>query len=400
MAVRRAKEGVEWYETDRRRYYWSGAFLALVLLAFFLAICRPGPLPEQAPVRPYSGQPETPAARGRIYFPLLMAGRTDDIGPAAIAVPTPSPTASPAPTSSPTPAPTPTRTPVPTPAPPTPTATPFPEPITKITKMGVGVYTSGGGYLVEAIYRLRPTIILLMDPSLELAREVRHWFPKAFIVGRRFVKEQPLDNPEQRGRAFADHVAEVAVPLKGVVDAWMSYNEVTDNGNYENYLAYDAFQVAFARRLQGVYGIAAMAGNDAAGTVQPEDYAKYFREAIEASQYFGIHAYAPKGAKSMAQDATYYALRYRLIHGALAAAGVKHGPFVLTETGLWDGWRGYLSDDQMAGEFMWLSDEMDQDDYVLGQAIFGIFDRNEWESFDILGTSVPDRLGRYKDQVK
>ncbi|MDP2936415.1 MAG: hypothetical protein Q8O86_07990 [Dehalococcoidia bacterium] len=400
MAVRRVKEGVEWYETDRRRYYWSGAVLALVLLAFFFAICRPGPLPEQVPVRPYSGQPETPASRGRIYFPLLMAGRADDIGPAAIVMPTPSPTASPAPTSSPTPAPTPTRTPVPTPAPPTPTATPFPGPIAKITKMGVGVYTSGGGYLVEAIYRLRPTAILLMDPSLDFAREVRHWFPKAFIVGRRYVKDQPLDNPEQRGRAFADHVAEVAVPLKGVVDAWASYNEVTDNGNYENYRAYNAFQVAFARRLQGVYGIAAMAGNDAAGTVQPEDYARYFREAIESSQYFGIHAYAPKGAESMAQDATYHALRYRLIHGALVAAGVKHGPFVLTETGLWDGWRGYLSDEQMAREFMWLSDEMDQDDYVLGQAIFGIFDRNEWESFNILGTSVPDRLGRYKDQVK
>ncbi len=266
--------------------------------------------------------------------------------------------------------------------------------------MGVGVYTSGGGFLVEAIYRLRPTVILLMDPTQDFAREVRRWFPNAFIVGRRFVKQQPLDNPEQAGRAFADHVAELAVPLKDVVDAWVSYNEVTDGGNLDNYHAYDIFQAAFARRLQGTYGIPAVAGNDAAGTVQPEDYARYFREAIESSQYFGIHAYAPKGAKTMRDDAEYYALRYRLVHAALAKAGVQHGPFVLTETGLWEGWRGYLSDESMAREFMWLSDEMDKDDYVLGQAIFGIFDREEWGAFDILGTSVPDRLGKYKEPVK
>lgn len=266
--------------------------------------------------------------------------------------------------------------------------------------MGVGVYTSGGGFLLEAIYRLRPTVIFLMDPSLDFAREVRQWFPKAFIVGRRFVKEQPLDNPEQRGQLFADYVAEMAVPLKGIVDAWMGYNEVTDTGNYDNYRAYNAFQVAFARRLQGAYGIPAVAGNDATGTVQPEDYPRYFREAIEVSQYFGIHAYAPLGAKSLQQEAEHYVLRYRLIHEALTQAGVKHGPFILTETGLWEGWRGYVSEERMAREFIWLSDEMDKDDYVLGQAIFGIFDRDEWQSFDILGTSLPDRLGKYKEPVK
>jgi len=266
-----------------------------------------------------------------------------------------------------------------------------------MTKMGVGVYSSGGGFLVEAIYRLRPSVILLMDPTVEFAREVRRWFPNAFIIGRRFVKEQPLDDPEERGLAFADHVAALAVPLKGVVDAWMSYNEVTDTGNYDNYRAYNAFHTAFARRLQGSYGIAAVAGNDAAGTVQPEDYPRFFREAIESSEYFGIHAYAPLGARTMREDAEYYTLRYRLIHEALVKAGVEHGAFVLTETGLWEGWRGYLSDEAMAREFMWLSDELDKDDYVLGQAVFGIFDRDEWAAFDILGTSVPERLGRYKE---
>ncbi|MDO8690894.1 MAG: hypothetical protein Q7R39_12935 [Dehalococcoidia bacterium] len=266
--------------------------------------------------------------------------------------------------------------------------------------MGVGVYTSGGGYLVEAIYRLRPSLILLMDPSVEFAREVRKLFPKALIIGRHFVNDQPLDNPEQRGQQFADQVAQLAVPLKGVVDAWVSYNEVTDGGNVANYQAYDAFQTAFARRLQGTYGIAAVAGNDAVATVQPEDYAKYFRSAIESSAYFGIHAYSPSGAKTLTQESEHYVLRYRLIQDALVRAGVKHGPFILTETGLWDGWRGWVPEEQMARDFEWLSDQMDQDDYVVGQTIFGIFDRDEWKSFDILGTSLPDRLGKYKEPLK
>lgn len=396
-ALEKARRGSGWLRQRRRRYLWWVAILAVLVLAFFLWLCQPRHLGEELglPFRP-------PEAVGKvsIFLPLVPSRSVEMPGALSAPTPIPSPTATPPPTRTPTPSPTPTRTPTPTPAPPTPTATPFPGPITKVTKMGVGVYTSGGGYLVEAIYRLRPTVILLMDPSLDFAREVRRWFPKAFIVGRRFVKEQPLDNPEQRGQQFADYVAELAVPLKGVVDAWMSYNEVTDTGNYANYQAYNTFQVAFARRLQGNYGIAAVAGNDATGTIQPEDYPRFFREAIETSHYFGIHAYAPQGAKSLQQEAEFYTLRYRLIYQALTAAGVQHGPFVLTETGLWEGWRGYVSEENIAREFIWLSDQLDKDDYVLGQAIYGIFGRDEWQSFDIMGTSVPDRLGKYKEPVK
>lgn len=404
--VEKARQGSRWYELDRRRYVWSAILGALVLASLFW-VCQARPRQDQAGViQPHVERKESPkeSPKVTIYAPFLPSGvETPGIGPSVALAPRPD---TPTPTRTPTLVPTATPFPIPkatatrTPVPPTPTATPFPGRITKVTKMGVGVYTSGGGFLVEAIYRLRPTVILLMDPTQDFAKEVRSWFPKAFIAGRRFVKEQPLDNPEQRGRAFADHVAELAVPLKGVVDAWMSYNEVTDGGNHDNYRAYNVFQSAFAQRLQGAYGIAAVAANDAAGTIQPEEYPQFFREAIESSQYFGVHAYAPQGANNMKADAEYYALRYRLIHAALAKAGVKHGPFVLTETGLWEGWRGYLSEESMAREFMWLSDEMDKDDYVLGQAIFGIFDRDEWSSFDILGTTVPDRLGKYREPMK
>lgn len=383
----------------RRSYILEGAILAVLVVTSLVWVCEPGSSGGGKRDTTFTDRPAG-KARTSIYLPFLASGPGEEARRAPAATPVPIPTVRPVPTQTPTPPPTATRAPTPTPVPPTPTATPFPGPIAKNTKMGVGVYDSGGGYLMEAIYRLRPSVILLMDPTVEFAREVRRWFPNAFIMGRRFVKEQPLDNPEQRGQQFADLVAERAVPLKGVVDAWMSYNEVTDSGNHANYRAYNAFQVAFAHRLQDHYGIPAVAGNDSTGTVEPDDYARFFKEAIEASSYFGIHAYAPQGAKSIEQDAAYYVLRYRLIYDSLAKAGVRAGPFVLTETGLWDGWRGYVSEDNMAREFMWLSNEMDKDSYMLGQAVFGIFGRDEWRTFEIMGSTLPDRLGGYKEQPK
>lgn len=310
--------------------------------------------------------------------------------------PTPSPTA--------TPKPSPTEVPIATPSP-VPTPTPR-KPIEKVTKIGVGIYSRGGGHLIDMLFQAKPTVILLMDPDIEFAQEVRRWFPKALIVGRHFVpnKEQLyMDNPTARGQAFADRVAQLAIPLKGVVDAWMSYNEaVTLSSGVEALRAYNTFQVAFARRLQGTYGIAAVAGNEGAGALRPEDYVTYFADAIRESRYFGVHAYASRNAKSMMDDpqgSEWYALRYRKIHQALVAAGIRRKDekyIILTETGLWQGWRGVTSEEAMARDILWLADETERDPCVIGQAVFGIFANGEdWRAFDIAGTSILDRLGDY-----
>jgi len=357
-----------------------GLILALPILAYLtLILARSDPTPTTP----------TPA-NSQAYIPYLERSTSS---PTPVPLATPSPTAIRLPTAPAGQA----GTPAPTvaPPPPGPTATPEPRPIEKVTKMGVGVYTSGGGHIVEALMRAKPTVILLMEPDPALAREIRKWFPKAFIVGRRHLLDQSLDNPEVRGEQVADYVAQLALPLRGVVDAWMSYNEVVGSGDYEAYRAYNRFQVAFARRLQGAYGIPAIAANDGVGVVAPEDYARLFAEAIQESQYFGIHAYAPKGAPSMREQAEWYALRYRKIHEALVRAGVRHGPIILTETGLWDGWRGYTSEEAMAQDFEWLSDEMEQDPYVIGQAIFALYADGRWKDFEIAGTSILDRIGDY-----
>src|SRR5687767_12290692 len=203
-----------------------------------------------------------------------------------------------------------------------------------------------------------------MDPDEGWARKVREAAPNAFIVGRRYRREddQPLDNPVARGEDMADWVAELAVPMKGLVDAWMSYNEVVAHNAYEDYKRYDQFQAAFARRLQDVHGIAAVANNDGSGAVEPQDYPKYFADSIRVSQYFGLHAYSPPATDSMPIEADWHALRYRKIHAELEKAGIRGKQMVITESGLGDGFRpNVTNDDEMSEDFVWFTRELQKD---------------------------------------
>jgi hypothetical protein len=341
-----------------------------------LAIARPtrvpttSPAPDPSPAEAQATQTQT------IYLPWVTNGGGISLAATETSVATP--------------------TSVPVPSPPTPTPTPTRGPI-RITKLGLGVYESGGAML-PILDDARPSVILLMDPSIDFAKEVRQRFPKAFIVGRIFAGSQPLDNPGPRGTAFADQVAATAVPLKGVVDAWMSYNEVANGDDPANMIAYNTFQVAFAHRLQDYYGIPAVAGNDGPRAVRADEYPKYFAEAIRVSRYFGVHSYPDKDVKSLqdprAYDQVFY---YRQIHAALQAAGIKSGPFIITEIGLYNGWRGVTTDTKMAQDFVWAADQMNNDPYVLGMAVFGLFapDRNEWKAFNIDGSNIPDIMGDY-----
>ena len=70
---------------------------------------------------------------------------------------------------------------------------------------------------------------------------------------------------------------------------------------------------------------------------------------------------------------------------------------VLTESGLWEGWHGVVSEEQMASDFIWLTNELEQNPYVIGHAAFGIFadDESQWRRFELAGTSILDRLGAY-----
>jgi hypothetical protein len=345
----------------------------------------------------------TPVPRYRAYLPFLDQSHPPAPTPTAALTSTPIPrAASPTPTINPfetpglvPPTPTPRPTSVPAPA-------PVLAPIDKVTKWGLGVYREGNEVFKDLLVA-KPGVILLMDPTPGWARRVRKEFPKAFIVGRPFRNEvsQPLENPGSTGATFADLVAEQAVPLKGVVDAWMSYNEVVGHGDLAAYQRYADFQVAFARRLQDVHGVAAGAGNDGSGAVEPEDYPRYFAEAIRASAYFGVHAYSPLGSKRLRDDAGWNVLRYRKIHDELERAGIRGVRMVITESGMGDGWLGRVDDAVMADDFFWLTDELYRDPYVIGHCAYGIWGNDAmWKAFDLRGTDILTRMGYYRSPAE
>jgi hypothetical protein len=280
-------------------------------------------------------------------------------------------------------------------------------PIVSNTKLGVGLY---GGVPIDTLRILRPAVMLLEDPDPNAAQYLRATFPRALIVGRKFVPDgdsslancqDGSENHEAKGAAFADMIAKTAVPLRGAIDAWVSDNEQAVATDRASLPCHAQFQSGFIQRLQGTYGIDAVAGNDAAGALDPADYVTYFSRPISQARYLGLHAYGKPGAGTLqSADNVYYALRYRLVHDALVNAGIllPSGGLLLTETGLYDGWRGAVQDDAMASDFLWLEQRLEEDDYIRGQMMFGLGLTNRFWNFDLQSTSVPALLGAYGAQ--
>ncbi|HLY65825.1 MAG TPA: hypothetical protein VKU60_09850, partial [Chloroflexota bacterium] len=332
-----------------------------------------------------------PAATATAAPPAAVPGSPTAVPSLApSAVPTIQATPSPVQTPKPTTPPQPTNTPAPPP-----TFTPTPGPIVTNDKLGVGVYTNG--IPINVLQTLRPAMILVQDPSPQAVGTLRFWFPKALIVGRHFVPDgdpslarctDAGEDHHAKGVQFADTVARTALQMKDVVNAWVGDNEQANNRDPAQLTCHAQFQTGFVEELQGKYGIAAVAGNDAAGALEPADYPKYFAKPISEAVYFGVHAYSKPEARTMETgDAQFYALRYRLIHDALVQAGVPlpKGGFLLTETGLYEGWRGFISDQDMASQFTWLDQETEKDDYLKGQFIFGIGPQTRFGNFEIAG---------------
>jgi hypothetical protein len=369
-----------------RRYVITSAAGLLVILLFVGAhflIQRQLQAPTAAPA---------PSPTPVQATPTTLATMSPTVQPLATATQTPRPT-TPQPTN--------------TPAPP-PTNTPTPGPIVTNDKLGVGVYTNG--LPINVLRTMRPAMILVQNPEVTSMSALRQVFPKALLVGRQYFADgdpnlahcsDASENHEAKGGAFADTIARTALPMKGIVDAWVGDNEQTDHNRPQDFPCHAQFQAGFVEELQGKYGIAAVSGNDASGAIEPGDYPKYFAKSISEAIYFGVHAYSKPEARSMQTgDAQFYALRYRLIHDALVQAGVAlpKGGFLLTESGLYEGWRGFVDDQKMANDFIWLEQETEKDSYLKGQFVFGIGPQKRFGNYEIAGTTLLELMGQFNAQ--
>ena len=56
------------------------------------------------------------------------------------------------------------------------------------TKLGIGLYLESYAAR-DAIFQMRPAVVLMQDPSLKLPHEIKQTLPKTLIIGRYSVED-------------------------------------------------------------------------------------------------------------------------------------------------------------------------------------------------------------------
>ncbi len=353
------------------------------------------------------------------------------LGPTNTATPPPTATAaitSPLPTPEPSETPTaaapstPTASPEPT-ATPTPLATPFPPgPASKL-----GLFVSRNDPRVFDLLRTgNVAVVKTLEYDSNFVAEIKQVSPNTLVVARLDLPQldlSTLTDPEGAARAFVDKLLPIATdPSRlAAIDAWEAYNEpVPSDGEQMARLA--RFE-AERTRLLAAAGVRSVIGNFGAG--QP-DLAMWpqFRPALEAAikhkGYLGLHEYSaptmqygspqdPLGwGTDPAQDG-WLTLRYRKVYREYLEPNNLKLPLILTEIGIdglvgnrpgpegagWQDFGGYWDELGMgkdtAGNYTeqlaWYDASLQQDDYVLGGAIYAAAASPGWETYEILGDS-------------
>ncbi len=282
--------------------------------------------------------------------------------------------------------------------------------------------------LEQAIAAVKPPTITAHAQDASFWRKVReHLSPDSFIIGRIYAPQHRQErykiDPEAEGVAFAEEViaheiSKMEINGRPVFDAWMSFNEAVpgprgptpSEEEIENYRRYDRFQVAFGKRLQEA-GLEAVAMNFAAGNFSDgRVWVEYFPNTLETYKYLGFHEY---GWPTMSgEGGATGCLLYRPVMQAVRERyGHKHR-VIITECGLARGyayphegdvgWR-YPGDPRTVEEYWaslkWYNDELNKAPYVLGACIFQVGHGPRWETFEILGTGLIDKIASLKEEV-
>jgi hypothetical protein len=277
---------------------------------------------------------------------------------------------------------------------------------------------AASGQVFDAIVRVKPRIIKTLHHDVNFWRHVREVHPGAFIVGRLFTPNQEFQsNPEGRGREFAERVLREEVnhqTFEGrpLYDAWESFNEtIPESVGPDVMQAYDAFQVAFGRRIQGA-GFEPIAMNFGTGNFLGHHFVENFPGTLETYRYLGFHEYDWPTLWRLHRESEainggmWLTLRYRRTMNEVRQVYPNRHTIIITECGMTQGvhpegvgdvgpWHPShpISEDDYWASMMWYNDELMRDDYVMGACLFVVGAISPWESFEHLG-GIVDRLER------
>ena len=397
----------------RARLSWR-VFLAVAVSAVVLAVLAGCPArtppPTPTPTR-------TPRTLGPTDTPVPSPTETAIF---TSPLPTPESTLEPVETPTVSAPPTATASPEPT-ATPTPPATPFPPgPASKL-----GLFVSRNDPRIFDLLRTgNVAVVKTLEYDSNFVAEIKQVSPNTLVVARFDLPQidlSTLTDPEAAAREFADKLLPIATDpgRLAAIDAWEAYNEpVPSDGEQMARLA--RFE-AERTRLLAAAGVRSVIGNF--GTGQP-DLALWpqFRPALEAAikykGYLGLHEYSaptmqygspqdPLGWGTDPAQTGWLTLRYRKVYREYLEPNKLTLPLILTEIGI-DGLVGNRPGPEGAGwqdfgdywdelgmgkdapgnyteQLAWYDASLQQDDYVLGGAIFAAAASPGWESYEILG---------------
>jgi len=297
-----------------------------------------------------------------------------------------------------------------------------PEPAQSVgpSKLGLHVTRNASPDIMKFVREVKPAVVVAVGDVGWLA-EVKAASPETVTIGRLLEGDQSFnDHPVYRAREFVNGNAATYLANQGV-DYWLGWNEpvIDELWQMEWYAAYEAERVIAMSEL----GLKAAIGNFSAGCPEADEFAA-FLPALEAAKAYGgvlaVHEYsAPSmqdgvgaGIPGHEDNPSFGALtlRYRFWVEHYMRPNDLMIPVVVTEAGIDGGvlrldpplfgWRefgGSVPDgvepqtwESYRSQLSWYDDQLRQDEYVLGFAIFNVGDADgQWASFDVLD-KLPD----------
>jgi len=278
------------------------------------------------------------------------------------------------------------------------------------SKLGVHInFITEADAMRDFILNARPVVVKTLHHDAGFWREIKAEYPELLLIGRRFVENQRLDNPEERAETLARRILNMGTAH--ICDAWEGYNEVSRSKLKQ--------LCRFDRRLAELLhneGLKYVAGSWSVGVPDIPDWRKReMLDALRVADYVGLHEYcAPRMDDPRGFDPPgtgWFTLRYRQVWGVISSELENPPKILITECGIdsgachWDpgaqgGWRSFTDAQGYLDQLIWYDQNLQQDDYVVGATIFcwGTLDPT-WDTFDISGEMVGLLANYLKEQA-